>query len=195
MSLEGNFKVDELFAMAHYASMNRRFDDAIVYLKQAINQSEASSGLYLALASEYANIGLLEYAIETYDTSLSIEPTLWIALLKKAALLLSVNEIELANQSLSSLLELPQDNEYYYFGKGLKLLIDGDTRSAIDSFSLGCDMTNNYALSIEIEALIQSILEDERQNEKKQEEVHASNSDDSKDEDSTISELSAYKLQ
>lgn len=114
---------DELLHLAIQASKMQRQDQAITYLKQAVQKNPENADVLYMLAAEHAQIGLYERAAEEMTQALALNPDLHTARFQLGLLYLSSGKAEPALATLQPLTQLKQDDFFYCFSQGLVHLI------------------------------------------------------------------------
>ncbi len=153
-----NLDTQELLHLAIYAASKEHHDDALGYLKQAQIQEPDNSNAALLLATEYAEIGMYDRAIEKFEETLKLEPSKKIAQLQLSILLISLDELEKAEVQLASLKTLGASTSFGAFALGLQAMINEDLESARQYLIKGCDInTDILPLNDDIQRIIQQI--------------------------------------
>ena len=79
---------EELFHLAMKASEEGDREKTISYLKRSIASQPQAKSIYI-LAAEYAELGMMQRAIEGMQRAVELEPTLWTAHFQLGLLFLS----------------------------------------------------------------------------------------------------------
>ncbi len=160
---------EELFHLAMKASEEGDRDKTITYLKRSIALQPQAKSIYI-LAAEYAELGMMQRAIEGMQRAVELEPTLWTAHFQLGLLFLSQSLIQEAKNAWEPLIELGPEAYLYHFAVGCMQLIDEKTEDALESFAIGVNMNDdNPALNRDIGNIVNSVLGSEQAGEKRPE--------------------------
>ena len=149
---------EELFHLAMKASEEGDREKTISYLKRSIASQPQAKSIYI-LAAEYAELGMMQRAIEGMQRAVELEPTLWTAHFQLGLLFLSQTLIQEAKNAWEPLIDLGPDAYLYHFAVGCMQLIDDKTEDALESFATGVEMNDdNPALNRDIANIVNSVL-------------------------------------
>ena len=149
---------EELFHLAMKASEEGDREKTISYLKRSIASQPQAKSIYI-LAAEYAELGMMQRAIEGMQRAVELEPTLWTAHFQLGLLFLSQALIQEAKNAWEPLIDLGPDAYLYHFAVGCMQLIDDKTEDALESFAIGVEMNDdNPALNRDIANIVNSVL-------------------------------------
>lgn len=113
----------EMLQLAILASQQDRHDQAITYLKNAIQKNPQNAKVVYFLAAEHAQIGLYERAIQGMEHALEIDPDMYTARFQLGMLYLTSGLVESSLKTLEPLANLGEDNFFGCFSLGLAHLI------------------------------------------------------------------------
>jgi tetratricopeptide (TPR) repeat protein len=149
---------EELFHLAMKASEEGDREKTISYLKRSIARQPQAKSIYI-LAAEYAELGMMQRAIEGMQRAVELEPTLWTAHFQLGLLFLSQTLIQEAKNAWEPLIDLGPDAYLYHFAVGCIQLIDDKTEDALESFATGVEMNDdNPALNRDIANIVNSVM-------------------------------------
>ncbi len=149
---------EELFHLAMKASEEGDREKTISYLKRSIASQPQAKSIYI-LAAEYAELGMMQRAIEGMQRAVELEPTLWTAHFQLGLLFLSQTLIQEAKNAWEPLIDLGPDAYLYHFAVGCIQLIDDKTEDALESFATGVEMNDdNPALNRDIANIVNSVM-------------------------------------
>lgn len=149
---------EELFHLAMKASEEGDRERTISYLKRSIASQPQAKSIYI-LAAEYAELGMMQRAIEGMQRAVELEPTLWTAHFQLGLLFLSQALIQEAKNAWEPLIDLGPDAYLYHFALGCTQLIDDQTDDALESFATGVEMNDdNPALNRDIARIVSSVM-------------------------------------
>ena len=149
---------EELFHLAMKASEEGDREKTISYLKRSIASQPQAKSIYI-LAAEYAELGMMQRAIEGMQRAVELEPTLWTAHFQLGLLFLSQALIQEAKNAWEPLIDLGPDAYLYHFAVGCMQLIDDKTEDALESFATGVEMNDdNPALNRDIANIVNSVM-------------------------------------
>src|SRR5690349_3947874 len=86
MSTQPDLDAEELKFLAMQASRQNLGDQALLYLKRAIQRAPERGDLYYLMAAEHAQLGMLERAMEEMERALALSAELHTARLQLALL-------------------------------------------------------------------------------------------------------------
>jgi tetratricopeptide (TPR) repeat protein len=113
---------DELLHLAMAAAKQDRHEDAIGYLKRAIEMDPNHAKAYYFLAAEHAQIGLYDRAVEEMEKSVQLDPSLHTAHFQLGLLHLSSGRASEAIAAWRPLDQLGESNPLFLFKQGLECL-------------------------------------------------------------------------
>ena len=149
---------EELFHLAMKASEEGDREKTISYLKRSIASQPQAKSIYI-LAAEYAELGMMQRAIEGMQRAVELEPTLWTAHYQQGLMFLSQTLIQEAKNAWEPLIDLGPDAYLDHFAVGCMQLIDDKTEDALESFAIGVEMNDdNPALNRDIANIVNSVL-------------------------------------
>jgi tetratricopeptide (TPR) repeat protein len=149
---------EELLHLAIEASNKQRHGDAIEYLKRAIAQSASNFNAHFLLGAEYAQIGLVERALEDFNRALKIEPNLFPARFQLGLLLLCNARVQEALDAWKPLEALDAANPYRHFASGLASLARDEFDACTKSLLRGIELNrSNPALNTDMQRVLDEI--------------------------------------
>lgn len=119
MSADINLDSQELKYLALQSSRDQRSDQAISYLKMAIQQEPEDSELYYLLGAEHAQLGMYDRAAEEMERALAFNPGLRTARLQLGLLYLTQAQVVASTDTLGPLTVLPENDCFRHFALGL----------------------------------------------------------------------------
>jgi tetratricopeptide (TPR) repeat protein len=150
-----NLDDDELLHLAIEASREKRHGDAIDYLKQAVERSGDNYRAMYLLAAQHAQIGLTDRAIEEFNKALNIEPNLTAARFQLGLLLLCNARVQEALAAWERLEQLPENDPYLHFKRGLEKLCRDDFAGCAESLKRGMELNvDNPALNVDMQRVL-----------------------------------------
>ncbi len=155
-----NLDTNELMHMAVHASANGRPDDGIRALKELLGQEPDNAGAHFLLAADYAEIAMLDRAVDHYGRCLELDPELDIARLQFALLLTALDKIDDAKATLEPFVDGEPRSYYTDFAKGLHALFDEKLDEARASFQAGIEANDeNVPLNEDFRKIVAQIDE------------------------------------
>src|SRR5262245_37464382 len=150
----------ELLHLALEAMRKDQHGPAIEYLKEALEKSPKSYQAAYLLAAEYAQIGLTDRAIESFNQALSLQPSLAAARFQLGLLLLCNGRVPESIGALEPLEQLPDADAHHPFGAGLIQLCRDEFDACKTSFKRGMELnTANPALNSDVQKILDRIAE------------------------------------
>ncbi len=150
--------VDELLQLAIQASQTDRHDQAITYLKRAIEKNPENANVVYFLAAEHAQIGLYERAMEGMERALQIDPALHTARFQLGLLYLTSARVEPALATLEPLTTLGDDSYFACFSLGLGHLIRDEFADCKRLLERGIELNqSNVPLNQDMLRIIEAI--------------------------------------
>jgi len=143
-------KVDaeELLHLALKASQERRLENAIEYLKRAIEISPNFGKAYYLLGAFHAELGMYDRAIEEMTRAVELEPTIDAAHFQLGLLYLTSGQIDNAINAWKSLDALGENHPFWLFKEGMINLANDEFDACIDKLGKGIKInTINEALN------------------------------------------------
>jgi tetratricopeptide (TPR) repeat protein len=150
----------ELLQLAIQASQLDRHDQAITYLKRALEKDPTNAKLVYFLSVEHAQIGLYERAIEGMTHSLELDPSMETARLQLGLLYLTFAMAEPAQKTLQPLTLLGDTNAFGCFSRGLCHLIRDEFADCKQELQRGIAANQaNSALNDDMRKILDAIQE------------------------------------
>ncbi len=148
----------ELQQLALNASAANESASAIAYWKEAVSRADASAQAHYLLGAEYAQIQMYERAIDEMEAAVALDPSLSVARLQLAMLLLGANQAARADEVLTVLEQLDNGNPLHHFGAGLRHLIAERMAEALHSLGQGVALNHvNPPLNHDMQRIMQQI--------------------------------------
>jgi tetratricopeptide (TPR) repeat protein len=156
MNPDTDLDPQELKYLAIQASRGNQSDQALIYLKHAIQRAPQDGELHYLLAAEHAQLGMYDRAAEEMERALALAPGLHTARLQLGLLYLTQAQVEASTRTLEPLTALADDNCFRHFSLGLLHLMQ-------DRFAAcRAALTQGIALNVQNDALngdMQKILD------------------------------------
>lgn len=150
---------DELFHFAIQASQNKENDKAVLYLKQAIEQTPDDAKLYFLLGAQHADLHMYEKAIEDMVKAITLEPSLYIAHFQLGLLYATSSRIDEAEQAWLALDKLGENDALNFFRKGLLHLARDEFEKAKYYLKSGIDHNqSNPKLNQDMQNMLNQVL-------------------------------------
>lgn len=128
---------DELLHLALHASREHRHDQAMAYLKRAIQAFPDSAKAHYLLGAEHAQIGLYERAIDEMSEAIRLDPSLTVAQFQLGLLQLTTGHLREAELAWEPLDQLQRNDPFYLFKSGLLHLMRDEVTECIQSLERG----------------------------------------------------------
>ena len=138
----------------------RRDEDAraIVYLKEAADRADVTARVLFLLGSLYAQIGLIDLAIEVMSRAVGLDAQFIVARFQLGMLHLTSGQATAALAVWSPLAGLGEDSPFCAWRQGLEYMIRDDFDAALPLLRQGITLnTENEALNADIRRLIDRI--------------------------------------
>lgn len=137
---EPGLDAEELMHLALKAMAQDRDDDAILFLKHALQLSPEEGRLHYLLGAVHAQLGMGERAIREIERALSYDPTLGTARFQLGLLYMSNDQEALARKAWMPLDELDADNALRLFKEGMTRFMDEDYAGAVGLLQRGIEL-------------------------------------------------------
>jgi len=148
----------ELLHLALRASNENRHEDAINYLKQAIELAPDNAKAHYMLGAEHAEIGLYDRAAEEMAKAVELEPGLVTACFQLGLLHITSARVAEAEEAWKPLDKLGEKNALYQFKKGMLHLARDEFDESIAALEKGISLNNfNEALNRDMRGMLQEI--------------------------------------
>jgi hypothetical protein len=148
---------EELFHLAINASEQGHHDKAILYFKQALDMQDDAKTQYL-LAAEYAEIGMMDRAIEGMKLATEKDPELWTAHFQIGLAYLTQDNASEAKIAWKALETRPETDALRLFSEGLDALVDNDYQTALSKLETGIlHNTENPPLSNDMQNIVNNL--------------------------------------
>ncbi|MRX26837.1 hypothetical protein [Kangiella sp. HZ709] len=152
------YTVEELLQLAIRAMNQSQDDHALNYLNQAHEQDSDNASVNYLLAAQFAEMGLYEKALASFETTLSKEPNMHYARFQCGLLQLTQNIIEPSRENFEYLTQQEDNPELALFGRGLIKLIEDDFENSKILLNEGKSInTLNPALNNDIDKILTQI--------------------------------------
>jgi Flp pilus assembly protein TadD len=113
----------ELKFLAMQASRDGSPEQALMYLKHALQAAPEDGELLYLLAAEHAQIGMYDRAAEEMTRALALRPDMHTARLQLGLLHLGAARVDAATDTLRPLTTLDADDPFHHFALGLEHLM------------------------------------------------------------------------
>jgi len=141
---DGELDAQELMFLALRAMEQDRDDDAIRMLKQALLLEPESGILHHLLGAMYAQIGMIDRAVEEMTQACAYNPQLDMARFQLGMLHFTSANIDAATAAWAPLLERPEDDPLWLFVSGLERLARDEFEVSIDLLSRGLERNTEH---------------------------------------------------
>ena len=149
---------DELLHLALQASQKGESENAIEYLKRALEVSSNKAIVHYLLGAEYAQIGMHDRAIQEMGSAISQDPSLLAAQFQLGLLHLVNAHVSDAISSWQSLDKLGEDNPFFLFKTGLIHLANDEFDKCLTYLRQGiATNTSNPALNQDMQLIIDQV--------------------------------------
>jgi len=128
---------DELVHLALRASREQRQDEAMAYLKRAIDAFPNSARAHYLLGAEYAQIGMVDRAIEAMSAAVRLDPALSTAQFQLGLLHFTIGRRREAELAWKPLDKLKPTDSLFLFKSALLHWLDDDTTASIRELEQG----------------------------------------------------------
>jgi tetratricopeptide (TPR) repeat protein len=128
---------DELVHLALHASREHRQDEAMGYLKRAIEAFPASAKAHYLLGAEHAQIGMVERAVEEMSEAVRLDPTLSTAQFQLGLLHFTAGRRREAERAWKPLDKLGRIESLYLFKSGLLHWLDDEPAACVSDLEQG----------------------------------------------------------
>jgi tetratricopeptide (TPR) repeat protein len=146
------FDSDELLHLAMHVDS---VEQAIDYLKQAIELSQDNGKAYYLLGAYHAQIGLYDRAIQEMTKAVELEPNLFTAHFQLGLLHISSGRVEEAELAWKALDHLDTNDPLFLFKRGLLHLARDEFQACIDDLRRGISMNDlNESLNDDMQNII-----------------------------------------
>lgn len=130
---------DELLHLAMAAAKQDRHEDAIDYLKRAIEMEPNHAKAHYFLAAEHAQIGMFDRAVEEMQKSVELDPALHTAHFQLGLLHLTSGRVAEALAAWLPLEQLGESDPLLLFKRGLECLANDQFDECRNYLSKGID--------------------------------------------------------
>jgi tetratricopeptide (TPR) repeat protein len=149
---------EELLHLALRSSAQNHHEEAISYLKRALEQDPRSAKLHYMLGAEHAEIGLYDRAIEEISSAVRIDPNLHTACFQLGLLYVTSGQAQRAIEAWAPLDSLGADNFLYLFKKGLVHLVKDEFDACIQALEKGMALNHaNEALNRDMKKILDDV--------------------------------------
>ncbi|HKQ29744.1 MAG TPA: tetratricopeptide repeat protein, partial [Burkholderiales bacterium] len=148
----------ELLHLALRASNENRHEDAIKYLKDAIELAPKNAKAHYMLGAEHAEIGLYDRAAEEMAHAVKLDPSLVTASFQLGLLHITSGRVAEAEEAWKVLDKLGDGNSLYLFKKGMLHLTRDEFDAATEALKKGISLnTMNEALNRDMLGMLKQI--------------------------------------
>jgi tetratricopeptide (TPR) repeat protein len=149
---------EELLQLAIRASESNRHEDALTFLKRALEQTPNDGKLHYMLGAEHAQIGLYDRAAEEMAKAVELEPSLHTAHFQLGLLHITSGRVQLAEAAWKALDTLGDTNPLYLFKTGLLHLVRDEFDQCQDFLKRGIALnTFNDALNNDMRRVLNDV--------------------------------------
>jgi tetratricopeptide (TPR) repeat protein len=158
MKTAGKLDDQELLHLALRASNENRHEDAIKYLKEAIELAPENAKAHYMLGAEHAEIGLYDRAAEEMAHAVKLDPSLTTASFQLGLLHITSGRVAEAEEAWKPLDKLGENNPLYLFKKGMLHLVKDEFDAATAAIKKGVSLnTTNEALNRDMLGMLKQI--------------------------------------
>lgn len=145
----------ELLHLALRASNENHHEEAINYLKQAIELAPKNAKAHYMLGAEHAEIGLYDRAAEEMAKAVDLDSNLVTASFQLGLLHVTSARVKEAEEAWKPLDKLGEDNPLYLFKKGMLHLVRDEFEECIATLEKGISLnTFNEALNNDMRRVV-----------------------------------------
>jgi len=156
-STELELDADELFHLGIKASEQSSHEQAITYFKRSLIKKDNANTRYL-LGAQYAEIGMIERAIDAMTSAVSLEPELWTAHFQIGLAQMTIGHNAEALISWQPLEKLELSEPLRLFAEGLCALVTNELEKAQQKILQGIENNRqNPALNKDMSKVIENI--------------------------------------
>lgn len=149
---------EELLQLAIRASESNRHEDALGFLKRAIDQSPDDAKLHYMLGAEHAQIGLYDRAAEEMAKAVALDPKLHTAHFQLGLLHITSGRVPEADGAWKALDSLGERHPLYLFKTGLLHLVRDEFEQCQDMLKRGIALNNfNEALNRDMQRVLDDV--------------------------------------
>jgi tetratricopeptide (TPR) repeat protein len=148
----------ELLHLALRASDQNRHEEAISYLKRALDISPDNAKAHYMLGAEHAEIGLYDRAAEEMAKAVKLDPTLVTAQFQLGLLHITSARVKEAEETWKPLDKLGPNNPFYLFKTGMLHLARDEFDACIETLEKGIKLNQqNAALNNDMRRVIDDV--------------------------------------
>jgi tetratricopeptide (TPR) repeat protein len=149
---------EELLHLALRASNENRHEEAIAYLKQAIELSPGNAKAHYMLGAEHAEIGLYDRAAAEMAKAVQLDPGLVTAQFQLGLLHITSARVQEAEEAWKPLDKLGANNPFYLFKTGMLHLARDEFEACIEALEKGIALNQqNPALNNDMRRVIDDV--------------------------------------
>jgi tetratricopeptide (TPR) repeat protein len=151
---------DELLHLALRAAGQNQHEEAITFLKRALDIAPDDGRLHYMLGAEHAQIGMYDRASEEMATAVELDPALTTARFQLGLLHLTAARVDQATQTWAPLDELDPDHFLRLFKTGLEHLAKDRFQECADYLKRGIAANDaNLSLNQDMQRILQTAEE------------------------------------
>jgi Flp pilus assembly protein TadD len=149
----------ELLHLALRASNENRHEEAINYLKQALELAPNNAKVHYMLGAEHAEIGLYDRATQEMSRAVELDPALITAQFQLGLLHFTSGRVDEAEKAWSPLNKLGENNPFYHFKKGMLSLTRDEFEDCTQALEKGISLNRaNEALNNDMRRVLASFV-------------------------------------
>jgi tetratricopeptide (TPR) repeat protein len=149
---------DELLYLAMAAAKQDRHEDAIDYLKRAIEMQPNHAKAHYFLAAEHAQIGMYDRAVEEMEKSVQLDPSLHTAHFQLGLLHLTSGRVAEAVNAWQALDQLGESDPLFQFKKGLECMANDQFDACREYLTKGIALNRvNPDLNIDMQRVLDEL--------------------------------------
>ena len=134
---------EELAHLGVALAAQGRMEQALLYLKAAVQQEPDSAQANYLLGAHYAQLGMQQRAADFMRRAAAINPELLMASFQAGWLFMGMNKGGEASACWEPLLGLPQEHPLHLFARGLQALMQDDFANCRDYLTQGIQGNNS----------------------------------------------------
>jgi len=149
---------DELLHLAMDAAKRNQHEDAIDFLKRAVEQQPDHAKAHYFLAAEHAQIGMYDRAAEEMKKAVNLDPTLYTAHFQLGLLHLTSGRVEEAISAWAPLDPLGDSHPLYLFKAGLEAMARDEFDTCREYLTKGIAANNmNADLNVDMQRVLEQL--------------------------------------
>ena len=149
---------DELLHLAIRSSQASQHEEAISYLKRALEGEPDNAKVHYMLGAEHAEIGMYDRAAEEMAEAVKLDPDLVVAQFQLGLLHITSGRVNEAQQAWQALDSLGDQHPLYLFKTGMLHLAKDEFDACIQNLEKGISLNNaNEPLNKDMQRIIDNV--------------------------------------